>query len=932
MKMSRLKYLFIRLVGVLLITFCIPDVYGATLVCEWKMDENTGSMANDYESSNYNAHGSIHEVACYDEALTAEEIEADYQGDSPAKWGFEAGTEYWIPRANPVAGLGCSAVTQSSAYHTEGSYSLEMHMDLQKGVPNMTKGEAFVLCPCGDLDGKAIAVDIYCPTGSSGSPSAYNGLQVFVKDSEYRNEYGKWKNISDGENTWYTVTLTVDGVSDGSGAVVESGFDPTDIIQIGVKMGLNSYATSGYSGSIYVDNVCVDIIERTPPGPAPASDYSFDFSNMTSEIQTSKNFVAYSEHRPFWDIDEGWNAGGWHRNDITIQTIDEGNKVLSINVNIKGEGRDEENFKYRKGCVMIQAFPNIDISNKDSKIVQFRVKFPDLAPGQYVGTAQVFCYNRTTTESPPNDWFVGPRTVVGGTEWQQVSFDLGGHPEEDLMQLLKVGMQLWGDVPFTGKMYVDDITIGGEESDNFVNQNEGFVTANGAHFEVNGECFFFAGSNCYYPFYKTHFMVNDLMDTLQANGIRVLRIWGFCDGLGKFVGDNDDYTPNGNEGCTFHPKLGKYDELTFKQLDYVVKCAGEHGIRLIVPLVNYWSDADKLDNWPSQGGVGENSYGGIAQYVKWDRGSAFTDSDYIYDPSYSAKYPYRLKPEIKNSFYTNANIKQTYKNYISELLNRVNSLTGVAYKNDPTIFAWELVNEPENESDPGGTVLKSWASEMASHIKGIDSNHMVALGDCGFMDNGIVGDEGGDDWLYDGFKGIKWKEILQLSNIDFGTTHVYPDHWKIGENYMTPAETVEWIEVHIDNAVDVGKPVVFEEFGVNKYDLDPPSQSAPNPNRDRDTEYQVWTDLYHSYNRGAGGDCVWMIGGKVNNTDEDRYPPDPELYYPDYDGFCFWDHSQTASTMNIIKKHAAAMNNKGAKGDVNFDGSVDLKDLVLVLK
>ena len=56
------------------------------------------------------------------------------------------------------------------------------------------------------------------------------------------------------------------------------------------------------------------------------------------------------------------------------------------------------------------------------------------------------------------------------------------------------------------------------------------------------------------------------------------------------------------------------------------------------------------------------------------------------------------KGQSKNLFYTDAKCKQAYKNYVKMLINRTNSITGVVYKNDPTIFAWDLMNEVRESS------------------------------------------------------------------------------------------------------------------------------------------------------------------------------------------------------------------------------------------
>ncbi|KAL3670977.1 hypothetical protein V7S43_004162 [Phytophthora oleae] len=75
--------------------------------------------------------------------------------------------------------------------------------------------------------------------------------------------------------------------------------------------------------------------------------------------------------------------------------------------------------------------------------------------------------------------------------------------------------------------------------------------------------------------------------------------------------------------------------------DKVVAAAKEAGVKLVVPLVNNWSD-----------------YGGMDVYVK------------------------QLGGKYHDDFYTDEKIKTAYKKYISTFINR--------YKKDDTIMSWEL--------------------------------------------------------------------------------------------------------------------------------------------------------------------------------------------------------------------------------------------------
>ena len=51
--------------------------------------------------------------------------------------------------------------------------------------------------------------------------------------------------------------------------------------------------------------------------------------------------------------------------------------------------------------------------------------------------------------------------------------------------------------------------------------------------------------------------------------------------------------------------------------------------------------------------------------------------------------------------------RSAFKTYVKKIVNRRNSITGVLYRDDPTIMAWDLANEPYVLGDASGEVLKA---------------------------------------------------------------------------------------------------------------------------------------------------------------------------------------------------------------------------------
>ncbi|KAI1436872.1 glycoside hydrolase superfamily [Xylaria sp. CBS 124048] len=245
-----------------------------------------------------------------------------------------------------------------------------------------------------------------------------------------------------------------------------------------------------------------------------------------------------------------------------------------------------------------------------------------------------------------------------------------------------------------------------------------FASTSGLNFQIDGETGYFAGTNSYWiGFLTNNADVDSTLDTLQENGLKILRVWGF-----------NDVTTEPGSGTVWFQKLSAQGSTIntgangLQRLDYVVSAAEQRGIKLIINFVNNWSD-----------------YGGIPAYVSTFGGTAI-------------------------SWYTNTAAQTQYKAYIKAVISR--------YASSPAIFAWELCNEPRCNGCET-SVVTTWAAEISAYIKSLDPQHMVTLGDEGF---GLMTDSDGS-YPFTYSEGIDFEANLGISTLDFGTFHLYPESW-----------------------------------------------------------------------------------------------------------------------------------------------------------
>ncbi|MCJ2076356.1 cellulase family glycosylhydrolase [Methylobacterium sp. E-016] len=357
---------------------------------------------------------------------------------------------------------------------------------------------------------------------------------------------------------------------------------------------------------------------------------------------------------------------------------------------------------------------------------------------------------------------------------------------------------------------------------------KGFVSREGTGFVLDGKPFRVAGVNNHYLAFGSREEVTRVLDDAVAMGANVVRTFiqpviGSPDGSvptiwnWKSEADASDLGTRGAYVMSWDKAAGRVafndgpDGLA--RMDFVLDEARRRDLKLIVALVDFWG------------------YTGGAQQMSAWHGSR---DKYMF---------FGASPETRRD----------YRDWATHVLTHVNAINGKAYRDDPTVMAWELANEPDIHPLPN---LVAWVREMSGHVKSVDPAHLVATGHANMA--------------------VPFAD-LEPDTVDFGTWHGYASYAK-----MTHSDFDALIRRNCRFAEERGKPILLEEFGVPRSD---PGQADA---------YKTWLATIAASPACPG----WVVWRLVSKQDSGRYPEDA------HDKFDV--RNDGGSTWDVLKDAAAA--------------------------
>jgi mannan endo-1,4-beta-mannosidase len=327
------------------------------------------------------------------------------------------------------------------------------------------------------------------------------------------------------------------------------------------------------------------------------------------------------------------------------------------------------------------------------------------------------------------------------------------------------------------------------------------VTREGTELRLAGQPFRVLGGNAYYL--QQALTYGETSEAAKAQAVRALDdISCLSMNVVRTMGFNDT-----QDMASIRKSPGHYEEAGLRGLDRAVAEIKARGMRTILILTNNWPD-----------------FGGLPAYATW-AGRAHDD------------------------FFSDATMLGYWKDYVTFLLARVNSLTGVAYKDEPAIFGWEISNELRCRACRGSSRYPDTIRVLAAHLKATGATQLILDGGEGFDDDADL--YGGISTTYPvaGEEGASFSRVVRIPELDLVSYHLYP------ESYGFTAKDVQiWIDAHDRLAKAAGRLAYAGEFGSD------PTMNDDIATRDRlrAAAYDAWLRRTYDTDRGSVA-LLWQV-------------------------------------------------------------------------
>ncbi len=411
---------------------------------------------------------------------------------------------------------------------------------------------------------------------------------------------------------------------------------------------------------------------------------------------------------------------------------------------------------------------------------------------------------------------------------------------------------------------------------------KGFVTVLDGRLSLDGKPYRFVGANLWYgawlgsdgPSGDRARLAREL-DRLKALGVTNLRV----------LGAGERSPAKAAVAPTVQETPGVYDEALLRGLDTLLAELALRDMKAVIYLNNFW-------DWS----------GGMPAYLNWAGDGPWFQAG---DPN----HPWPEYADYSARFYGDAKANTLFRRYLRALVGRRNSVTGKAYRDDPTIMAWQLANEPR----PGGSeafglanlpTYYRWIADTSAIIKTLDPRHLVCTGS-----EGAVGCLEREACVV---------EAHRPATIDYVTLHVWPNNWGWIDARNQPktyaageARCRDYVSRHIALAKALNKPLIIEEFGLAR---DGRAFAPGSATTDKDRFYRAVYDLAVADMRAGGpvaGTNFWAWNGEGRAQHRDAWFAEGDRAFtgdpPQEEQGLYGVFDTDASTLAVIRAHADAV-------------------------